>query len=915
MSSLPAPLTRFVGRESELSQAAALLAEARLLTLTGPGGAGKTRLALRLASTVAEDFPDGVWFVDLSSLSAGEFVWDQVATTLGVTETGSGRPLTEAVGHYLAPRRALIVLDNCEHLVESAAEVAAQLLAAGPVLRLVATSREPLGVGGEVTWAVPPLSDPDGLALFSDRARQARPNLSLSDEDAKAVRTICRRLDGLPLAIELAAARTRAFAPADIAAGLRERLELLPAGPRTAPARQATLQASFDWSYELLSDAERSLLRQCSVFAGGLDLEAATAVCPAAGLEVLGALVDRSLLLLQDDPGQGGPRYRMLEPIRQFAAKRLAEAGEVETIGTRHCDHYLRLAETAAPLLRGPDEDRWRARLRTEQDNLRAAMAWSRDQGEAEALARMVSALILFWAAPGRITEFGMWVDAAYDRARDLSPRSAARILNLECVLALVSRRALEKVPALAGEALILARAGGDKGEEALALSMLGMIAGMTGGADAMRPYMMQALPLARSAGNAMGLVLALVAFMGLRLFQSNPEEGRRLAEEAVAVAEAGADRHNRLFASQFAGTNALVEGRLADAAQIFERVVAAGRETNDSNYIHSLLGLAWVALFRGNFQAGRELLAEALEAAQKAGTDSVSITSIDPLARWIRGWMELAGGNAARASETLAVVVAVARSPMSARFASVPLVVLAQAQLALGERDEAAALLDEATSLARAGAMTWVLGRAERVRAELRASEGDLKEAESLAHEALALARDAGDQLGLVDAFELLARLAGEQDSNAEATRLWAAAESLRSRLGYARFPVEQGPREAAVAAAKDALRPDGFAAAWAEGAKLSAEDAIAYSTRGRGERKRPTTGWASLTPSELEVARLVAQHLTNPEIAARLFVSRATVKTHLVHVFAKLGLDSRSELAAEATKRGIVSRPEPRI
>jgi DNA-binding CsgD family transcriptional regulator len=256
-------------------------------------------------------------------------------------------------------------------------------------------------------------------------------------------------------------------------------------------------------------------------------------------------------------------------------------------------------------------------------------------------------------------------------------------------------------------------------------------------------------------------------------------------------------------------------------------------------------------------------------------------------------------------------VVVAVTRSSIAARFACLPLVVLAQAQLALGEVGEAAALLDEATSLASAGAMTWVLGRAARVRAELRVRQGDLKDAESLAHEAVALAGDAGDRLGLVDAIELLARLAGEQGGHREAARLWAAAESRRSELGYARFPVEQGPREAAVAAAKDALGADGFAAAWAEGAKLSADDAIAYAARGRGDRKRPATGWASLTPSELEVVRLVGEHLTNPEIAARLFVSRATVKTHLVHIFAKLGIGSRSELVAEVIKRGIQPRP----
>jgi predicted ATPase/DNA-binding CsgD family transcriptional regulator len=911
-TNLPAPLTRFVGRENELAEAAALLAEARLLTLTGPGGAGKTRLALRLASTVAEDFPDGVWFVDFSPLSGGEFVWDQVATTLGVTATGSGTALAEAVGRYLAPRRALVALDNCEHLVESAAEVTAELLAAAPELKMIATSREPLGVGGEVTWSVPPLSDGDGFELFSDRARQARPQFSLGERDADAVRSICRRLDGLPLAIELAAARTRAFSPADIAAGLQDRLELLPAGPRTAPARQATLQASFDWSYDLLSDGERALLRQCSVFAGGFDLEAAMDVCPAAGLGVLAALVDRSLLLVQDDPGQGGPRYRMLEPIRQFAAKRLAEAEEVEMIRIRHREHYLKLAEAAEPLLLGPEEDRWRARLTHEMDNMRAALAWSRDQGDAESLARMVTALVWFWAWPGRIRELQMWLEAAADRVEDLSPRLRARVRNLQCLIPIVmpGSGTLGQVPAMAGEALALARASGDKREEGFALLIHGFVAGLVGGAEGMRPYLEEARPLARlarSAGLGQIEAMALSVFALLRFFQSDPEETRRLSEEAVTIARESADQHTQLFCTAFGGLTALIQGRLADAVQLFEAAVAGGRGTNDSNFIGSLLGLAWVAMFRGNFQAAQEYMAEALDAAHKAGKDSVSITSTDPHARLIRGWMQLAAGDAAQSTQTLAVVVATVRSSMVARFAAVPLVVLAQAQLALGEVDEAAALLDEATSLARSGAMTWVLGRAARVRAELRDRQGDLQEAESLADQALGLAREAGDQLGLVDAFELLARLAAEQDSAAEAVRLWAAAESLRAKLGYVRFPVEQGPYEAAAASAKEALGPDVFAVAWAEGANLSPEQAIAYAVRGRGERRRPTTGWASLTQTELEVARLIGRHLSNPEIAVQLFVSRATVKTHLVHIFAKLGIASRSELAAEAIKRGI--------
>jgi predicted ATPase/DNA-binding CsgD family transcriptional regulator len=911
-TNLPAPLTRFVGREAELDRASALLAQGRLLTLVGPGGAGKTRLAVQLASVVAVQFPDGVWFVDFSPLADGTFVWDQVAMTLGVKDPGRGKTWAETVGRFLAPREALLVLDNCEHLVESAAEVANALLAAAPGLKVVATSREPLGVGGELTWAVPVLSEVDGVELFTDRARHVRPDFSLRAEDADAVRSICRRLDGLPLAIELAAARTRALAPARIAAQLQDHFRVLASGPRTAPDRQATLSASFEWSHGLLSEAEQTLLRELSGFAGGFDLEAALAVCPTATLELLAALADRSLVVVEVRSDLAEPRYRMLETIREFAAGRLATAGEVELIRTRHRDHYLRLAETVEPLLLGPEEYRWRARLTREMDNMRAALAWSRDQGDAESLARMVMALSWVLARPGRVRELQMWLEAAADRAEDLSPSLRARVRNGQCIVAIVSpgSGALGQVPALAAEALAMARSSGDKSEEAKALFTQGLLAGLIGGAEAMRPYLEEARSLARAARSAfLGQMEAygLLVFGLLRFFQSDPEEPRRLSEEAITIANESADHHAQLVSMLFGGFVALIQGRLTYAAQLFEAAVLGGRETNDSSYLHGLLGLAWIGMFRGDFAAARHAIGESLAAAQKAETDSNSITSVEPHAGWIRGWMDLAAGDALQAAQTLAVVVAIVRPSMLARFAAIPLVLLAEAHLALGERDEAAAFLDEATTLARASAMTWVLSRAARVRAELRAREGDLQGAQSLAHETLSLGREAGDQLGLVDALELLARLAAEQESNKEAIRLWASAESLRSELGYARFPVDRGPHEAAVAAAKLGLGADEFAAAWAEGAKLSAEEAIAYAARGRGERKRPSTGWASLTPSELEVVRLVGEHLINPDIAARLFVSRATVKTHLVHIFAKLGIDSRSELAAEAVRRGI--------
>jgi predicted ATPase/DNA-binding CsgD family transcriptional regulator len=905
---LPAPLTRFVGREAELAFVADLLAESRLVTLTGPGGAGKTRLALRLAALAGEAFPDGVWFVDLSSLSDGRFVWDQVASAVGAADPGPGGMFAEAVCRQLAGRHALIVLDNCEHMVASAAEVAAQLLTAAAGVKVLATSREPLAVDGEVTWVVPPLTEPDGVQLFTDRAHQARPELRLRDEDTQAARSICRRLDGLPLAIELAAARTRALAPARIAAHLQDHLRVLPGGPRTAPGRQATLRASFEWSYSLLPDTERALLRQLSVLAGGFDLDAALAVCPAASIELLAALTDRSLIVVDHQDGQAEPRYRMLETIREFAAERLAETGEVDLVRARHRDHYLRLAEAAEPELMGRDADRWRAQLTDELDNLRAALAWSRDQSEIDALARMVAALAWFWAIPGRITEFQMWVEAATEQAAEIPAGLMARIRNFQCLIAIVNRGSLADVPTLAGEALALARAGGDRSEEALALCNLGLVAGVAGGADAMRPYLEEGLQLARSSGFPVGTIYSIVAFNWLRMFQSDPEEPRRLIEEAVTIARAQMDRHTQLFTTAFAGYTALVHGRLTDAAELFEAAVAGGRETNDSNFMHSLLGLAWVALLRGDIPSAREEIAESRGAAQKSWNDSVSIRSVEPIATWILGSIELVSGHAGNARDILAAVVDAMRSSMVYRQAPMPLLSLAEAQLALGALDDAAATLDEAIMLAREGKLTWVLGRAAHLRAQLRAAEGEIQEAEALVHDALTQGREAGDQLGLVDALELLARLAADQGSPREAVRLWAAAESQRTDLGYARFPVDRAPHEAALADAKRALGPAENAAAWAEGAALSVDDAVTYAARGRGERRRPATGWASLTPTELEVVSLVGQHLTNPDIAARMFVSRATVKTHLIHIFGKLGVASRSELASEAIKRGIV-------
>ncbi len=795
-ATLPAPLTRFVGREAEVAEVAALLAETRLLTLTGPGGAGKTRLALRLVASVAGRSPDGVWFIDFSPLSGREFVWDRVASTLGLREPRAGTTWAQSVGRSLARRKFLLVLDNCEHVVESAAEVTAELLAAAPALKIIATSREPLGVEGEVTWVVPPLSEADGVDLFIDRARQARPQFRMRDVDAHAVQTICRRLDGLPLAIELAAARAHALDLTYIAAGLKDHLALLPSGPRTAPQRQSTLAASFNWSYDLLSDAERVLLRQLSVFAGGFDVEAALAVCPTASLELLAALTDRSLIMLERSD-RAGPRYRMLASVREFAAEHLDEAEEVDLIRTRHRDHYLGVAESG-----------------------------SRDRGDTDALVTMLLTLTQAWGGRARWIEAQMWLDVAVDRAEEVLPSSRARIRLMQCFVPILAGRgslSLGDVPALANEALALARAGEDEVAETFALAMLGFMAALAGGAEAMRPYLNETLPQFRSSAYIPIGPVMLGIFVVLRWFQSDPEEPRRLAEEAILMARASGDRHFLISGVIIAGLTALIQGRLADAAQLFDTAVADSRQDEDALLWIALLGRAGVATFRGDFAAVRAAVSESQAATQGTDAAEMSVRMVGPTARLILGWMELAGGDAARARDAIAPLVDAIRATPMSRYAAVPLVVLAEAQLTLGAHDDAEASLDEATALARAGALTWVLGRAGVVRAKLRAREGDLHEAESLAHEGVRLGSESSDQLGLVDGLELLARLANEQESAKEAVRLWAAAESLRGELGYTRFPVEQGPYETELAGAKQALGPDDFAAAWADGATLS--------------------------------------------------------------------------------------------
>jgi len=433
---LPRRLTSFIGRESEIEEVRRLLGTTHLLTVVGIGGAGKTRLALQVADRMVDEFPHGVHLVELAQVTDPDLVMHAVASSLGVREDPD-RPLIESLTGYLQARRLLLVLDNCEHLIDAVAGLATELLGAAPGVKLFCTSRESLAIAGEAAWRIPSLSVPDPLRvfdrsalesfeavrLFVERAAEVAPGFVLTEQNAPAVVQICRRLDGIPLAIELAASRVRVLTPDQIAARLDDRFRLLAGGSRTAMPRQQTLKAAMDWSYDLLTSNEAALLRRLSVFSRGCTLDAAEAVCAAddiGGYEVLDLLmrlVDKSLVVAEEEERE--IRYRLLETVRQYGRDKLVEAGEAPAVRHRHLDWFLALAERAGPKLHTADQLVWLRQLDADHDNIRGALEWALESADGEIPARMASSLWWFWTLRGHTSEGSEWLYKALARATE----------------------------------------------------------------------------------------------------------------------------------------------------------------------------------------------------------------------------------------------------------------------------------------------------------------------------------------------------------------------------------------------------------------------------------------------------------------------------------------------------------------
>jgi predicted ATPase len=542
-TNLPLQPTPLIGREREVAEVAALLGgeEIRLLTLTGLGGTGKTRLALQTAAELVEQFPDGAFFVDLAPITEPPLVVTTIAQSLGLRESGT-EPLEQTLERFLSQRELLLVLDNFEHVIEAGPAVVALLKPAG-ALKVLVTSRVPLRLAGEHTYAVSPLPEEDAFSLFVERARAVRQDF----EPDEAVAEICRRLDGLPLAVELAAARVRLLLPASILERLEQRLSLLTGGARDAPERQQTLRATLDWSHELLRPEEQRLFARLAVFVGGRTLEAAEEVCNPdgeLGLDVLdgfATLVENSLLL-PDEVTRGRPRFRMLETIHDYARERLEQSGEAEMIRGRHVAHFLGLAEQAEPELRGAQQREWFDLLEAEHDNLRTALAWARRAGDNEVELRLVGALGRFWYIRGYISEGLGWIDSALERSGREPPAIRARALTAATYMAAVSGD-FERAEGIAEERLRLWRALRDAHGIAEALNDLGLAAAERGDLSRAMSLYESSRSFARESGDRWALALATMNVAELALRKRDFERARSETEAAVALCrEAGAN-------------------------------------------------------------------------------------------------------------------------------------------------------------------------------------------------------------------------------------------------------------------------------------------------------------------------------------------------------------------------------------
>lgn len=654
-NNIPTQLTSFIGRESELDRARELLSEARLLTLTGPGGTGKTRLALQAAAAELEAFPDGVWVVELASLSDPAQVIRSAAGVLNIREHPE-MPIQESIKEALRSRRLLLVLDNCEHLIEACAQMADTLLRSCPELKILASSREVLGIPGETTLRVPPLSLPDisrsisveelasseAVQLFVERAKAALPNFALNGQNAASIAAICWRLDGIPLAIELAAARVRLLKPEQIADRLDNLFRLLTGGSRTALPRQRTLEAMIDWSHDLLSEAERALFRRLSVFLGGWTLEAAEQVCTGDGqsggdkqlamlpeptLDLLAQLVNKSLVVV--DERESEARYRLLETIRQYAQNKLVDSGEATQLRDNHLRYFKKFSDQAQAGLMGEDQPGWYDRLERDHDNFRAALDWGQVH-DPESVLEIGSNLVHFWSGRGYASEGRRRLQAGLEGLEGMErepeenlkrQKIVARALNSYGEMAIVqgdhlaARQALERCVEILREI-------GESKEMVFSTSLLSLAYLFLGEIEQSQELAEEGVRLGRELGEPIGLALSLSILAQINVRSPDGQAtAREQIEESARLIRAHGNRWFSALSLLGLGIVAHLAMDLDTATRHFLESREIFLETGDQHFSNASLSyIADVARLRGEFDQATRLYQETIGGWLKLG-------------------------------------------------------------------------------------------------------------------------------------------------------------------------------------------------------------------------------------------------------------------------------------------------------
>ena len=861
---LPAPLTPLIGREHAVATVCTLLqrADVRLVTLTGPGGIGKTRLGQQVASELDELFADGICFVSLAPLSNHTLVPSTIALTLGLRRglDGQHTATMQSLELFFQGKHFLLVLDNFEQVVRAAPDLA-ELLAACPQLKVLVTSRAALHIQGEHEIVVPPLGLPErdridllestalsqypAIALFLQRALAIKPGLALTQTNMQTIADICLGLDGLPLAIELAAARIKLLPPQVLRQRLAHPLQILTGNTQDAPARHQTLRDTIGWSYYLLEETERQLFRRLSVFVGGATLEAIESICDAFSdqvqpvLDTVASLIDKSLLQ-QIEVEENEPRITMLETIREYALECLSTSDEEEMVRQRHAAHYLALAEECEQELRGPRQATWLKYLEREHDNLRAIMDWAlrldapahTRQAHMEIALRLAGTLRRFWQMHGHLHE---------------------------------GQTYLERVLATSEGVVVSTQA------RATALIAAGTLAATQSDFDRVERYCRQSLALFRTLEDQPGIALSLFLLGVVPLMKNDSVGARSLTEEALALFRKMGDKERIAWSLSTLGLLDVREGKYASAYALYEESLLIHRELGDKRGIaRTLLNLASLLyVSQGDQAAIHTLLDDALTHFQEIG-EKVGLANTYTL----RGQVALTQDDPATAHLWLEKGIRLYRETGHQKDLAESLALLARVCLALGEHTQARALYEESLALAKPLNYSWLIA----------------------------------------SCLEGWAVMLVDMEQFAWATQLWGSAEALRKTIKVSMTPVERADYEPRVATVRARLGEGAFFAAWAEGRAMTPEQALSVNRQARASlpagmpHPSSLSVSAGLTARELEVLHLVASGMTNTQIARKLVLSEKTVATHLTHIFNKTMSENRAGAVAFAIRHGLV-------